>query len=130
MKPKNYQPEMGQMCFGNKWEDYEIPEYANALLQHLIEEMKRVYWNNKQELFNECQYTKINKVVYRPYYWGEDSRAKQKPNFYILGDKVQVFWYKHPGRGMSVNRKMSMKGWIDWFNRVLKRLWKADKSSR
>jgi len=45
-KVKRYAPELGQYMLGSQaWRDYEMPEYAEALLNYIFEEIERIYWN-------------------------------------------------------------------------------------
>jgi hypothetical protein len=110
--------ELGQIMFGNPVGEYECPEYVEALLSHIFEEIDRVYWNIHQETWEEESTPGIPGIKVRPYCWDEDSKEASKPNFKF--ESVEIRWYKHRGRGMTVNVNKSYKQWIDWFDRCLK----------
>ncbi len=74
-------PELGQMCFGNKWQSYEMPEYAEAMFLHILEEIGRVYWNINQKQWEGYSDPGIKKIKVRRYYWGDDQKEARKPNF-------------------------------------------------
>jgi hypothetical protein len=46
---KYYEPELGQAVFGNPTGIYELPEFAEALLKYLLDEIERIYWNVNQK---------------------------------------------------------------------------------
>jgi hypothetical protein len=111
-----YQQELGQMFFGNPSGDYELPGHAHAMLAYIVKEIKRVYWNNNQEQWDE-ENPGLGGIEYRRYYWGDDELESAKPNFKFKD--VEVRWYKHFGRGMSTNVQKSPDEWVRWFNECL-----------
>jgi len=48
----NYQPEIGQMCFGQQWKKYEGSNLLIAALQAIDSELRRIMWNANQEEYN------------------------------------------------------------------------------
>jgi hypothetical protein len=112
--------ELGQMMFGNPVGEYECPEYVEALLAYLFEEMSRVYWNKNQKEFDEDgnDDPEFKGIEVRPYYWGENDKEAGKPNFKYK--RVEFRWYKHRGRSMTVNVSMGEAGWVKWFDDCLK----------
>lgn len=48
------------------------------------------------------------------------------PNFGIIGDVIQIRWYKYPGRGMSVTVPLTAEQWVDWRDRVTLELARAE----
>ena len=90
-----YEPEIGQAVFGCDWGNYETPEYVGAFLEHILNEIARVYqhpakmapglafkiikhkiikhldWNIHQREWDRADDPAIPGVDYRPYYWGE-----------------------------------------------------------
>jgi len=115
---KNYEPEMGQMGFGNPWGRYECADFVWALLSELLAVIGRVYWNRNQKEWRYIDDPEIPGIEVRAYYWGEDEKEAKKPNFKF--EDIEIRWYKHPGRGMSLNRTLSEKEWRKWFDRCLK----------
>jgi hypothetical protein len=119
-----YKPELGQLCFGNPTGEFECPEFVEALIEFILRELERVYWNKHQKEFNVYEPLKMCKVEYRPYYWGDNKRLKTKPNLNFKG--IEIRWYKHVGRGMTINKKLTEKQWVDWLNQALKEIRKKD----
>jgi hypothetical protein len=70
---------------------------------------------------------KIPGIEVRPYYWGEDEKEAEKPNFKFKD--VEIRWYKYPGRGMSCNVDWSEKEWRKWFEECLSHLRKFEKEN-
>ena len=122
MKKKNrnkkYEPELGQVCFGCPTSEYQVPEYAQAAFDYILEEIRRVFWNVNQERWDYHCDPKINGIVFRPYYWGNDEIESSVPNFKF--GEVEIRWYKYPGRGMSTNVQWDANRWSTWMEQVLK----------
>lgn len=114
---KNYEPEIGQAVFGNPTGDYYFPEFAEAFLMYIFEEIRRVFWNKNQREWENYEDPKIEGIKVRPYCWGEDEEEAEKPNFEFNG--VAIRWYKYPGRGMSCNKAMNPEQWKKWFDECL-----------
>ena len=66
-----YEPEIGQAVFGNPTGEYDCPEFVDAFLEHIVAEIRRVYWNIHQRKWDEYNEPQIPNIVYRSYYWGE-----------------------------------------------------------
>lgn len=115
-----YTPELGQEFFGNKWNAYECPEFVISMTEYLIKEIERIYWNNNQKRWEDAKNPKLKEIIYRDYYWGENKKEKNKPNFAFAGVKIR--WYKHIGRGTTTNKIMTEKKWVAWFNKTLKHI--------
>ena len=115
---KRYMPELGQAVFGCPFGGWECPDYVEALLDSLLKEIERVYWNINQKKWDLYEDPKLKDIEYRPYYWGEDEKEAIKPNFKY--GKIEIRWYKHVGRGMTINKNMTRYKWVEWFNECLK----------
>ena len=102
-----YQPELGQTLFGNKYEKYELPEYACACFNYIWAEISRVYWNR--------------------YYWENNEEQAKLPNFEF--QDVRIYWYKYPGRGMSTNKNWTPNRWAKWMIECLDVIRKCDPSN-
>ncbi len=118
---KRFEPELGQMCFGNPTGQHECPEYITALLNHLADEIVRVEGNkgNKIEPLTSNvggEYI-VDMFEMRSYYWGDDEGIAALPNF-KYGD-IEVRWYKHSGRGASINHPISESGAVLIFDNCL-----------
>lgn len=123
---KKYTPELGQAVFGNKFQQYEMPEYAIALFFYVRNEIKRIYWNINQKEWDEASSPGFADIEWRPYWWGdEDDKESHLPNFKY--GRLEIHWYKHPGRGMSCNQNIEGMGWIVFFNEIMGELHEIDK---
>lgn len=115
-------PELGQMLFSNGgWQEHDLPEYMVSGLMTLacaIEAQRygdaadgtRILTSNYGEE-DFCS----DVFSMRSYCWcdGELTGHEQAcpPNFEMPGADVVVRWYKHVGRGASVNRPVSALEW-------------------
>ena len=124
----SYDQELGQWLFGNEYCDHEMPQYSIALFTYILREVSRVYWNINQEEWDTYSDPDIPEIEFRPYYWGEDDEIAKLPNFVF--DDVEIRWYKYPGRGMSVNKKMSPDEWVAWFDNVITAILNHEKDVR
>lgn len=93
-----------------------------ALLRYLDAELSRVMWNITQEEFDSpfdntgaCFKNDVFEV--RAYYWGDDEALEKLPNFRC--EDVEVSWYKYLGRGMSVNKPLSVERMVEVFDKCL-----------
>ena len=99
-----YQPELGQAVFGQPFKEYELPALWEAVLYRIRCELDRVWWNVKQKDMSSpfdnsgaepfiCDAFEVHS-----YSWGDD----EQPYNFKCGD-VEISWYKHSGRGQSIN---------------------------
>ena len=114
------EPELGQLAFGNPTGGYGTPEFADALISYLLEEIKRIYWNKKQEELECLSNCDLKSIELREYYWGDDKTEAVKPNLKFEGLEQEIRWYKYPGRGQSCKIEMTEKEWKEWFENALK----------
>lgn len=105
MKDQQYEPELGQVIFGQPFKQFSVPEYVDAMLEHIRKEVNRVEWNNRQKEFdpfgNTGQEYKNEAFEVQAYSWDE---SKEQPYNFKWKD-FEVSWYKYLGRGMSMNRE-------------------------
>ena len=135
MKP--YEPELGQYCFGSRWSEYDCPDYIEALLRYLGDELDRVMRNKGQKhydspLGNNGGYYKNDTFEMRAYCWGEHEEGNADcpcclPNF-KCGD-FEVRWYKYCGRGMSIGREITESEVIKIFDKCISSLRKIDEQT-
>ena len=111
------QPELGQIMFGNPTGAYGTEEWVDALVEALLYDIERVYWNQQQEQWNRYEDIKMEGVEFRPYYWGDNEEEAAKPNLKFDFSEQAIRWYKHPGRGQSSELKFTPEEWIEWFNK-------------
>ena len=115
--------ELGQMAFGVPISEYACPAFIAAGLEHLANEIERVEWNIRQEQY--CAPTGNNGQEYetpvfqmRAYYWGDAEAVMELPNF--ESDGLEIRWYKHLGRGMSMNQDIDANTFFRVIDRCVK----------
>lgn len=105
----NYEPEMGQMLFGQPWQSQDASELLIAALSAIDEELDRIMWNIHQEIYdspfsNTAQsFKELEEFQVEAYSWNEE--YQQPWNF--KWQDIEVSWYKHMKRGTSVNREVT-----------------------
>jgi hypothetical protein len=107
MSDQPYEPEMGQMCFGQPSQRYAGSELLSAALQAINDRLDMVMWNKNQEEYpspfinsGNVEGFKNGTFEAHAYSWDED--VEQPFNF--KWRDIEVSWYKHARRGLSVNR--------------------------
>lgn len=125
-----YEPELGQTLFGNPVGEYDVPEFARALLRGIMREIERVYWNIHQKNWDGTTDPGIPGLTIRPYWWGECECENEctceasLPNLECGG--LELRWYKYFGRGMSTTRTWSTTEWAQWYAETLELVRKQD----
>lgn len=120
------EPELGQLAFGAPTGNYGTEEWQDALIEYLLEEIDRVFWNVNQKMW-EREDLEMKGFQFREYCWTDGPEA-DLPNLKFDFSPQEIRWYKHPGRGQSCMLKWDEKEWIKWFNEALKVIKKNDKS--
>lgn len=105
-----YEPELGQMVFGQPYKEFEVGPYVKAALAMIDREMERVWFNthghndpysspfgNHGSQYEECSEFKVHS-----YDWGDE----EQPWNFKWGD-IEISWYKYLGRGMSANQMIT-----------------------
>jgi len=64
-------PTIPQALFGNPTGTYDCPDFVEALIASLFDEIERVYWNKNQKEWNKETDPKFSGLTVRPYSWGE-----------------------------------------------------------
>ena len=127
-----YVPELGHAAFGNPTGEFAVSAIGSAAVSALLAEVSRVAWNREQGEIgfdNEGDAEAWNAygtgVEWHAYWWGgEETLEAERPNLSFAG--VGVRWYKHPGRGESVDREMSPDAWSEWLDAALEAVRSAD----
>lgn len=104
----NYEPEMGQMIFGQPHKEFSASRMLDAALAEIRNQLDRAYWNVNQEQIvdpfgNTGGSYKNDTFEVCAYSWDEEK--EQLYNF--KWKDIQISWYKHSRRGVSVNMKLS-----------------------
>jgi len=102
-----YEPELGQLVFGQPWKQFEASNLVVAVLDLINRELCRIQWNIHQKEYDspfhntgsrfQCDSFEVN-----AYDWGDD---EQTYNF--KWQDVEISWYKYHGRGETVNQDIS-----------------------
>lgn len=105
---QNYSPELGQMLFGQPHQAFEAPLVLEHALSLIGENVVAAAAARKEQQDNPFQNTgasfKNDVFEVRAYSWDED---EEQPFNFAWRD-LRVSWYKHAGRGMSVNKKVDV----------------------
>lgn len=120
--------EIGQICFGQPTEEHDLPDFVRSMFRGIERQFGIVYWNWKQEEFDgHAGPVDIGAVHWRPYSWNDEDGG---PNFWLDNIDVKLRWYKHPGRGMTTNRKLSAAAWAKWHDKVMAELDRFERERR
>jgi hypothetical protein len=114
-----FQPELGQMVWGQPSQEHETSELLDAALTYLDHELQRVLWNRLQKecaspFSNSGARFKTDGLSIHAYDWGDENQ----PWNLKCGD-VEISWYKWSGRGQSVNRPMQSEDVAAFLDRAL-----------
>lgn len=123
---ESYEPELGQAIFGCPTGEYELPQYVMAFLSAILDEIDRVFWNVNQREWDRLEDPKIPNIIYHPYYWGDNEKLEERPNFVF--EKVEIRWYKHPGRGTTCDVDWGCGAWVEWFIQCMKSIHTYEKT--
>lgn len=104
---EQYEPELGQMLFGQESQEYDCPEHLKNVLAILSDELEKTlernpYGQTGNPFDNTGGSFRCDTFVAEAYSWNEE--YDQPFNFKYKD--VEVSWYKYLGRGMSVNREV------------------------
>ena len=122
-----YEPELGQAVFGQPPQEYDCPEWIEALLWYIDKELDRVMWNVNQEEYaspfaNTGNSYKNDTFEVHAYSWDDE---EQPYNFKY--EDIEISWYKYLGRGMSINKITSEGRMIRMLEDCLESIRKEDK---
>lgn len=125
---KKYEPELGQAFFGQPWKSIECPEWMIGLIEGLRSRLSVAGWNEYQKEFDPFDDWEDAEIFNRdhkdigievwPYSWNDD--VEQKYNFKY--QDIEISWYKHLGRGDSINREVSPAEAAKMFDEIAARL--------
>jgi hypothetical protein len=102
-----YEPELGQMMFGQPFKQHAVSNIVDAALCRIRDNLDRVMWNVNQEKYdspfgNTGNAFACDTFEVHAYSWGDDERP-----FNFKWRDVEISWYKYLGRGMSANQDIS-----------------------
>lgn len=119
-----YEPELGQMVFGQPCQELKCPEWLLSYLIRIEEALCRVRGNIDGGLFYYSPFDNTgnafaNEVfAVQAYSWDEDE--EQEWNF--KWRDLRVSWYKHLRRGTSINRIPSHEEAVEMLTECLESL--------
>jgi hypothetical protein len=104
-----YQPELGQMVFGQPFQQFGVPDLMEAALTSISNELDRVMWNLHQKEYaspfsNTGASFRCPTFTAVSYSWGDDG---QPYNFKHQKTGLTISWYKWFGRGASADREIT-----------------------
>jgi hypothetical protein len=107
---KYFQPEIGQMIFGQPYKPFPVPEIMDAALEAIRHELQRVLWNLRQRqggdpFGNEGASFRCEAFTVCSYSWNDD--LAQPYNFKHAKSGTLISWYKYSGRGASADREIT-----------------------
>lgn len=109
MAGEKYEPELGQMLFGQPSKEFYCPEILDAALEFIRHDLQRILWNLRQEasdpFSNSGASFRCDIFTVFAYSWND--QVPQPWNFKHQPTGLEVSWYKYCGRGMSINRETS-----------------------
>lgn len=111
---------------------FETPRYMDALLESIESELERIMWNITQEEYDSPFRNTGNEFVcdtfeVHAYYWGDDEKEIERPNF-KCGD-IEIHWYKHVGRGCTINKPITPETAIKMYNKCVEALLKYERAN-
>ena len=119
--------ELGNMLFNenNKNQILRCPDYVLPILKGIDDEMSRIYWNKHQKEYTSPFSNSGNKFVcdvfeVHAYKWDTDEDSIQNYNFKYKD--IEISWYKHVGRDMTINREVEPKEITDMYTDIMETL--------
>ncbi len=109
--------ELGQLLFASNTQEFERPDFMMDQLSELGDWIARQRGDRMSLLDNSGEEEFKNGVfAMRCYCWCDGNREGHEngcpPNFEHFKSGVSMSWYKHAGRGATVNRVPSKQEWV------------------
>lgn len=115
--------ELGNMIFGNSrgeypvdraWQDdfceflYECGFSGYGFIEdEKLEEFEK--FDASDDGMIESRYFENDVFIVRPYYWGEDEKIAELPNFVYKPTGFELQWYKYPLRDSYMNQNITFE---------------------
>ncbi len=102
-----YEPELGQMVFGQPYKEFAVSNIVEAALVFIQERLDVIKWNIEQKEFdspfgNTGNGFKNDTFEAYAYSWSDEEQP-----FNFKWEDIEISWYKYLGRGMSANKEIS-----------------------
>ncbi len=109
MKKANYPEDMelGNLLFGNSRGTYCVEprsEYQDAFCEFLFTNGFDGYGYHG----DDADDFENDTFVVRPYYWGDDEKIAELPNFVFKPTGLEISWYKYPMRDAYSNQDVDI----------------------
>lgn len=99
-----YQPELGQAVFGQPSQELECPMHVVAVLRSLAQQWEVIRSQDPNPFDNTGAFYECEGLSVQAYSWNED--VEQPWN--LRWEDIEISWYKYLGRGMSINKEVSV----------------------
>lgn len=124
----NYEPELGQLCFGQPFKEYKVSDLVIAALHEIDDKLSTVMWNIYQKEYsspfsNTGNSFKCDTFEVEAYSWND---AMEQPYNFKWKD-VEISWYKYLGRGVSSNIEISPELANQMLNECLEAVYRLEK---
>lgn len=109
MSDDEYVPEIGQAVFGQPFKQYPVSNIWEAALACLRDRLDIAMWNINQKEYETpfgntgSVFSDLPEFQVHAYSW--DESIEQPFNF--RWREVEISWYKHAGRGLSANQRLT-----------------------
>lgn len=110
-----YEPELGQMAFGQPWQEFQCPAYLEFALECIRYALLTVH--DVDPFGNTGQHFKCSAFETHAYSWADEEQA-----FNFAYDDIRISWYKYLGRGTTVNRHVTKEETIQLLRDCLKEI--------
>lgn len=127
-----YEPEMGQMCFGQPWNKYACSNLCEAALMSINYELCRIMWNIHQKEYDtpflnagNVEGFKNDVFEAHAYDWNENNEQ----SFNFKWKDVEISWYKHYSRGTSCNQELTPDKINQMLDECLQSLYQYEKEN-
>jgi hypothetical protein len=125
---KTYEPELGQMVYGNPPSevDFNMLERSTLMESMVLVLANKATGDEKYAIHPETRTFENDTFVLNPYYWGDNDATSALPNFLHKASGFELRWYKYIGRGMSVNRRVTLAEFQAIFDECMASLAKVE----
>ena len=108
--------ELGNMLFGNSRGEFPIPDresWQNIFWEYFGDyfDYHACYMNSTEDSSHTTDRGGYENDIFliNPYYWGEDEKIAEQPNFIYKPTEFEMQWYKYPLRDTYMNQNISLE---------------------
>ena len=110
LPPQYANIEMGNLLFGNSRGSYPVErgDLETMFAKFLENNGFTSYGHLKDKPVNDDYISYENATfLIRPYYWGDDPKIAEKPNFVYKPTGLEISWYKYPFRDAYSSERLN-----------------------